>query len=173
MKFRIEQAVEILSKTPATLAALLGGLSPEWIGETGDREDWSPSDVVGHLIHAEATDWIPRAEIILAPAAERIFPPFDRFGQFAEPDAPPLEARLAEFADARRQSLERLRGWNLSAEQLARTGTHPELGRVTLEQLLATWVVHDLTHIRQIVAFLAKRYTAEVGPWREYLSILK
>jgi hypothetical protein len=172
MKFQIEQAVEILSNTPETVRALLGNLSDDWIANE-DEENWSPFDVVGHLIHGEETDWIPRAEIILAQGANPAFEPFDRFAQFESSKDKSLGELLDEFARARSESLERLVEMDLTPEQLELKGIHPELGEVTLEQLLSTWVVHDLTHIRQIVTVLAKKYSANVGAWREYLSILK
>lgn len=173
MKFQLEQAIEILSVTPSVLSAMLGDLSDEWTKTEDNREDWSPFDVVGHYIHAEDTDWIPRAEIILRQGANRTFEPFDRFAMFENSKGKTLNALLERFAERRRQSLETLKSWNLTDEHLRLTATHPELGEVTLEQLLATWVVHDLTHIRQIATNLAKKYSGAVGVWREYLSILK
>jgi hypothetical protein len=173
MKFQVEQAVEILSKTPETVKTLLGNLSEDWIKGDEDSGDWSPFDVLGHYIHGEETDWIPRAEIILEQGANRTFEPFDRFAQFEKSKGKTLGELLETFADLRRKNLEILKSWNLSGEQLGLKGTHPELGEVNLEQLLATWVVHDLTHIRQIVTVLAKKYSETVGVWKEYLSILK
>jgi hypothetical protein len=172
MKFQLEQAVEILSQTPETVKSLLGNLSEDWI-EKEDAENWSPFDVVGHLIHGEETDWIPRAGIILAQGENPSFEPFDRFAQFAKSEGKNLDELIETFADLRRKSLETLQSWNLTEEHLKLKGIHPELGEVNLEQLLSTWVVHDLTHIRQIVTVLAKKYSENVGVWREYLSILK
>lgn len=173
MKFQVEQAVEILSRTPVVLDSLLENLSDEWINKEENRENWGPFDIVGHFIHGEETDWIPRAEIILAQGENPIFEPFDRFAQFEKSQGKTLGELLAAFARLRRESLETLRSWNLTDEQLNLKGIHPELGKVTLRQLLATWVVHDLTHIRQIVTVLAKEYSENVGAWKEYLSILK
>lgn len=173
MKFKVEQAAEILASTPGVLKSLLGNLSEEWTKSFDDQSDWSPFDVVGHYIHAEDTDWIPRAEIILRQSENRTFEPFDRFAQFEISKGKALPELLETFAARRKESLETLISWNLSDEQLNLKGSHPELGEVTLEQLLSTWVVHDLTHIRQIVTFLAKRYDGNVGAWKEYLSILK
>ena len=173
MKFQIEQAVEILSRTSATVNSLLENLSEDWTKSDGDAENWNPFDVVGHFIHGEETDWIPRAEIILAQGENPAFEPFDRFAQFEKSKSKTPGELLEIFADLRRKNLEKLRQMNLTPEQLKLKGIHPELGEVTLEQLLATWVVHDLTHIRQIVAFLAQKYSENVGVWREYLSILK
>ena len=173
MKFQVEQAVEILSNTPETVKSLLENLSEDWTASSENPEEWSPFDVVGHLIHGEETDWIPRAEIILKQGENRTFEPFDRFAQFEKSKGKTLDELLETFAEKRRKSLETLKSWNLSDKQLALKGMHPELGEVTLEQLLATWVVHDLTHIRQIVTVLAKKYGGAVGVWKEYLSILK
>ena len=173
MKFELEQAIEILSATPAVLTSMLGNLSESWTKTENDRDDWSPFDVVGHYIHAEETDWIPRAVIILQQGENPTFEPFDRYAMFEKSKGKNLSELLEEFAEKRRESLETLKSWNLSGEHLALKATHPELGEVTLEQLLATWVVHDLTHLRQIATNLAKKYGEAVGVWREYLSILK
>ncbi|HEX8249726.1 MAG TPA: DinB family protein [Pyrinomonadaceae bacterium] len=173
MNFQIDQAVEILSRTPAVLNSLLENLSADWTinKETGDG--WSPFDVVGHFIHGEETDWIPRAEIILAQGENPIFEAFDRFAQFEKSKGKTLRELLEIFAVLRAASIETLRRMNITPEQLQLKGIHPELGEVNLEQLLATWVVHDLTHIRQIVTVLAQKYAENVGVWKEYLSILK
>lgn len=173
MKFELERAVEILSQTPETVKSLLGNISDDWTKTDGNSENWSPFDVIGHYIHGEETDWIPRAEIILSQGENPTFEPFDRFAQFERPEGKTLGELLETFADLRRKNLEKLRRMNLTTEQLKLKGIHPELGEVSLEQLLATWVVHDLTHIRQIVTFLAQKYSENVGVWREYLSILK
>lgn len=173
MKFQIEQAVEILSQTPATVKSLLGNLSDEWILTEENRDDWNAFDVVGHLIHADETDWIPRAAVILAQGENPTFEAFDRYGQFEKSKGKNLPELLEEFAEIRRQSLENLSAMNLTEDKLKLKGIHPELGEVTLENLLATWVVHDLTHIRQIVTSMAKKYSENVGVWKEYLSILK
>ena len=173
MKFQIEQAVEILSRTPETVKSLLENLSEDWIKSEDSSENWNPFDVVGHLIHGEETDWIPRAEIILAQGESLTFESFDRFAQFENSKGKTLSELLEIFEQKREESLETLKSWNLTTEQLKLKGIHPELGEVTLEQLLSTWVVHDLTHIRQIATILAQKYTTNVGVWREYLSILK
>ncbi|HVF46438.1 MAG TPA: DinB family protein, partial [Pyrinomonadaceae bacterium] len=165
MKFEVAHAVEVLSQTPYTIARMLGDLSPEWTQSGGDQQNWTPYDVVGHLIHGEETDWIPRAEIILAQDGNRFFVPFDRLAQFEQSRGKPLNDLLTEFAHARSANVEKLVRWQLTPQQLALTGIHPELGEVTLEQLLATWVVHDLNHIRQIATSMAHRYANRVGPW--------
>lgn len=173
MKFELEQAVEILENTPSVLKAMLCNLSGEWTKTSENRDDWGVFDIVGHYIHAEETDWIPRAEVILKQGENPTFEPFDRYAQFEKSKGVSLAELLETFAERRRESLETLNSWNLSGEQLALKAKHPELGEVTLEQLLSTWVVHDLTHIRQISTVLAKKYGTNVGVWKEYLSILK
>ena len=172
MKFQVEIAVEVLRQTPYTLQRMLEGLSDEWTASSRDPEDWGPYDIVGHLIHGEETDWIPRAEIILAKGENRTFVPFDRVAQFERSKGKSLDDLLTEFAYLRNVNLETLVRWQLTPEQLSLKGMHPELGEVTLEQLLATWVVHDLNHVSQIARKIAVKYADEVGPWRAYLSIL-
>lgn len=172
MTFKIAQAIEILQQTPYTLARMLDDLTPEWTTGDGDEDEWSPYDVIGHLIHGEETDWIPRAEIILARGDNRTFVPFDRLAQFERSKGRPINDLLTEFAHARSVNIETLGRWQLTREKLALKGIHPELGEVTLEQLLATWVVHDLNHTRQIVTWMARRYESNVGPWKQYLGIL-
>ncbi|HEX8735439.1 MAG TPA: DinB family protein [Pyrinomonadaceae bacterium] len=173
MNFQIEQAVEILSRTPEVLKAMLGNLSGDWTMNAESAETWSPFDVVGHFIHAEETDWIPRAEIILAQGENLTFEPFDRFAQFEKSKGKTLSELLETFAVLRGKNLETLRRMNITPDKLQLKGIHPELGEVNLEQLLSTWVVHDLTHIRQIAIVLARKYAENVGVWKEYLSILK
>lgn len=172
MEFAVERSIELLAATPVALRAWLGGLSDAWTATAGDRGDWQPYDIVGHLIHADETDWIPRARVILVQGEDRRFPPFDRFGQFERPQETPLSELLDEFAAVRWRCLDELTAWDLSAEQLELCGIHPEFGEVSLAELLSTWVVHDLTHIRQIATAMARRYEAAVGPWKAYLSIL-
>jgi DinB superfamily len=172
MKFELNHAVEILSQTPYTLQRMLDSLSPAWTHSEGDTKNWGPYDVIGHLIHGEETDWMPRAEIILAQGESVTFVPFDRLAQFERSGERTLDDLLIEFAHLRSNNLEKLTRWQLTPEQLDLKGMHPELGEVTLTQLIATWVVHDLNHIRQIVTWMAGRYAENVGPWREYLSIL-
>jgi uncharacterized damage-inducible protein DinB len=168
----IDEAVAVLERTPATLAALLRGLPEGWTMATEGDGTWSPYVVIGHLIHAERTDWMTRVRHILA-GETRPFDPFDREAQFPEDQGRALDQLLTTFADLRRSSLDALADLRLSAADLGRRGLHPALGEVTLAQLLATWVVHDLDHIAQIARVMAKRYGAAVGPWQEYLSILR
>ena len=170
--FNFEDAVAILERTPGSLGALLNGLPNKWIRITEGEDTWSPYDVIGHLIHGERTDWIPRARHILAGEA-RPFDPFNRTAQFQESQGRDLVELLATFSDLRRQNLAALVGMNLTAADFERKGIHPELGEVSLGQLLATWVVHDLDHIAQIVRTMAKAYGEAVGPWSAYLSILR
>jgi hypothetical protein len=172
MEFDLNQAVAALAKTPATLTALLKDLPREWTESNEGPATWSPYDVVGHLIHGERADWIPRARIILEHGEARPFDPFDRFAQFTESRGQPLAELLAEFAALREQSLRALGELKLGAAELERAGQHPALGRVTLKELLATWVAHDLDHLGQIARTMAKQYASEVGPWKAYLSIL-
>jgi hypothetical protein len=173
MNFDLDQATEILERTPAALASMLNGLSRGWTDSLGDGENWQPYDVIGHLIHGEKTDWIPRARIILSQNDDTTFEPFDRWAQFEDSQGKALTEILEEFAARRADNLNILRTWQLTPEQLDLQGMHPELGRVNLRQLIATWVVHDLTHIRQIATSMAARYREDVGVWKEYLSILK
>ena len=173
MEFQIEHAVEILSRTPATLDALLRDLPESWLIRNEGAETWSPYDVIGHLVHGEETDWIPRAKIIIEHGEARAFEPFDRVAMFEESKGKSIGQLLDTFARLRAENLSELKALNLTADLLAKRGRHPELGVVTLSQLLSTWVVHDLGHIRQIVRVLSKQYGDAVGPWRAYLSILE
>lgn len=152
---------------------LLDGLPDEWTHATEGPETWSPYTVVGHLIHGERTDWIPRARIILGDQADRRFTPYDRFAQFRESEGKLLAQLLDEFEDLRGENVDVLQGWELSEADLARTGEHPEFGSVTLRQLLATWVAHDLGHIVQTARVMAKQYRDAIGPWRAYLSVME
>ena len=172
MAFELCAAMAVLERTPPALSALLAGLPPSWTEADEGPETWSPYVVVGHLIHGERTDWIPRARIILAQGPDRRFAPFDRFAQLEESRGKSLAELLEEFARLRAASLATLAGWRLTDEQLALRGEHPALGAVTLRELLATWVAHDLGHVAQIARVMAKQYRDAVGPWREYLPVL-
>jgi uncharacterized damage-inducible protein DinB len=172
LDYQSDQAVAILRRTPATLTALLRGLPEEWTKSNAGPNTWSAYDVVGHLLHAEETDWIPRARIILEHGETRPFDSFDRAAMFEKYQGYSLDQLLAAFEQARAQSLATLDEWRLTPEQLALKGTHPALGAVTLSQLLVTWVVHDLNHIGQIVEVMSHQYADAVGPWRAYLGIL-
>ena len=171
--FVMEEGVAILSRTPATLDALLRGLPDGWIAAHEGGETWSPFDVIGHLIHAERTNWIPRARVILEYGETRPFDPFDRVAQFAASNGRTLPSLLDEFATVRNESLGALAALRLTDADFDRRGRHPDFGVVTLRQLLATWVAHDLDHVMQISRVLARQYSDEVGPWRAYLRIIR
>lgn len=173
MQYDLSLATAVLTRTPGTLRALLAGLPDDWTRATEGGETWSPTDVVGHLLHLERSDWIHRAEIILAQGPDRRFPPVDRTAMLRESPPLTLEQRLDAFAEARAGNLRRLADWRLSHAQLALTGEHPALGTVTLAQLLSTWVAHDLSHLAQIARVMAKQYRDAVGPWAEYLSVMR
>jgi hypothetical protein len=173
MDFDLRDGHAVLARTPHALRAMLDGLPAAWTTATEGPETWSPYDVVGHLVHGERTDWIPRARLILAQGAERTFAPFDRFAQFHESEGKSLAMLLDELTALRTANLATLDGWRLTDAQLALEGEHPALGRVTLRQLLATWVAHDLGHVAQVARVMAKQYRDAVGPWRAYLSIVE
>ena len=170
--FNLDDTITILERTPAAMGALLAGLPETWVRATEGDGTWSPYDVIGHLIHGERTDWIPRARHILA-GETRAFEPFDRMAQFTESQGKSLVELLTTFADLRRENVASLIAMNLTDVDLGRRGLHPELGGVTLGQLLATWVVHDLDHVAQVARTMAKVYKEATGPWSEYLSILR
>lgn len=171
-RFVLDDAVAILARTPATLAAMLRGLPDPWVRANEGGETWSAFDVIGHLIHGELTDWMPRARIILEHGDARAFDRFDRLAQFRSSAGQTIDSLLDQFARLRRANLEDLQALNLTPPDLDRPGLHPELGRVTLRQLLATWTAHDLDHVMQISRVLARQYSDEVGPWRAYLRII-
>ena len=173
MHFSLLPTQKILERTPYLLNLMLGNLSDEWTNVNEGGETWSVFDIVGHLIHGEKTDWIPRMEIILSDLEHRTFEPYDRFAQFENSKGKTLVQLLEEFTTLRQQNLEHLRSKNLSNLDFQKTGKHPVFGDVTLSQLLSTWMVHDLNHLAQISRVIARQYTQEVGPWIEYLSILK
>lgn len=170
--FSLEKGLEILERTPAVLQSLLAGLSDSWIKQNEGGDSWSPFDNVGHLIHGEKTDWVVRSKIILEYGETKPFEPFDRFAQEKISKGKTMKQLLDEFSKLRRQNLEELRRLNVTESNLKKTGIHPEFGRVTLKQLLATWVAHDLGHIRQITRVMAKQYKEDIGPWQEYLSVV-
>ncbi len=171
MNFQPDQGIEVLGRTPAVLRALLGGLSDVWVLSNYGDKTFSPFDVMGHLIHGERTDWIPRARIILAHGEARAFEPFDRYAMYKDSRGKSLAELLDTFETLRRQNIGELQAMQLTPEKLALRGTHPELGAVTMEQLLAMWVVHDLNHIHQIAKSMAFQYRENVGPWRQFVSL--
>lgn len=171
MKFDLNKSVEILSCTPSVLESLLHNLSDTWLFSNEGPDSWSPFDIVGHLVHGEQTDWMERTNIILF-SEDKHFRKFDRFAQFEESKGKTITQLLAEFRKLREKNIEYLKSLALTEEKLALIGIHPAFGEVTLKQLLATWVVHDLNHIAQISRVLAKQYSDETGPWIEYLPLL-
>lgn len=172
MKFELSTGIAVLERTPTTLRVMLAGLPAAWTDATEGPETWSPFDIVGHLLHGERTDWIPRIRRILDQGPERRFAPFDRFAQFHESRGKSLTELLYAFAQARAENLEILRALPLTDAELQLEGEHPAFGTVTLRQLLSTWVAHDLGHLAQIARVMAKQYRDEVGPWRAYLSVM-
>ncbi len=171
--FVVDDALPILRATPGVLYAWLSELPEWWIIANEGPETWSPFDIVGHLIHGERTDWLPRLELLLAHGESVPFTPFDRFAQFRESRGKSLSELLATFAQLRRANVARLESLQLQTADLERRGLHPELGPVTLGQLLATWVAHDLSHLGQIARVMGRQYTTAVGPWMEYLPMLR
>jgi DinB superfamily len=172
MEFDLQQTIALLSRTPSLLNALLRDLPQTWtLGNEGGKT-WSPFDIVGHLIHGERTDWMPRARMILQHGESRAFDPFDRLAQERESQGKSLRELLDEFARLRSENLNALGAMNLQPSDFDRRGRHPELGVVTLSQLLATWAVHDLTHLHQLSRVMAYQYTDLVGPWSAYLGVL-
>ena len=172
MEFDVALGTAVLERTPGTLRALLGGLGPAWVDATEGPETWSPHVIVEHLILAERTDWVTRAQLILAQGPNRRFTPFDRLPRSRESQSASLDGLLDEFARLRAANLATLAGWQLTDIELALEGEHPDFGAVTLRQLLATWVAHDLGHVAQVARVMAKQYGDAVGPWRAYLPIL-
>jgi hypothetical protein len=173
MEQNMQDTIALLARTPAALDALLRDLPEAWTSRDEGAGTWSAFDVLGHLIHGERTDWLPRAKMILQFGETRAFEPFDRWGQVRESAGKSLAQLLDEFARLRSQGLAELRAMNLQPADLERRGLHPALGGVTLSQLLATWAVHDLTHLHQISRVMAHQYGAAVGPWHAYLGVLK
>jgi hypothetical protein len=167
----VSEVVSVLERSPSVLRALLQGLPEAWLCAHEGEGTFGPHEILGHLIHGERTDWVPRIKVILEHGARRPFVPFDRRG-FGEAGRVPVAQLLDEFEALRRANLEFLAGASLHSSQMALPGLHPELGPVTLGQLLATWVVHDLNHIAQALRVMSRRYDVAVGPWKPYLGIL-
>jgi hypothetical protein len=172
MNFAMDDTLVLLRRTPEVLRAWLWNLPAGWTRTNEGPETWSPYDIVGHLIHGERTDWIPRLEIILAQGEAQPFTPFDRFAQFTASRGKSLEELLDTFAQLRTTNLSRLEALDLKPEDYERRGRHPELGVVTVGQLLATWVAHDLNHLAQIARVMGHQYIQAVGPWLAYLPML-
>ena len=176
-EFSLADSIAVLTRTPAALDALLRGLPDRWVrqneGAKDGKDSWSAYDIVGHLIVGERTDWMTRAHVILEHGEARPFDPFDRFAQAKQSQGKSLDQLLDEFSRLRKENLAALLALNLQPQDLTRRGVHPELGVVTLSQLLATWAVHDLTHLHQLSRVMAYQYRDEVGPWSAYLGVLK
>lgn len=173
MEFAIEKSIPLLDRAPRVFRTMLEGLDESWTHRNEGSETWSAFDVMGHLLHGEVTDWIPRLEIILNDGPIKTFKPFDRFAQFKESEGKTLHQLLDEFETARKYSMEKLMSKNITEKDYNRTGIHPSFGTVTLSQLLSTWTVHDLTHINQIARVMARQYQDAIGPWREYINMLQ
>src|SRR5512146_2256222 len=172
-QFSLIEAIALLSRTPATLDALLRGMPDIWVRSHEGNDTWNAFDILGHLIAGERTDWMPRVRIIIESGRARAFDPFDMFAQLKEIPGKSLEQLLDEFARLRKENLAELQALNLSPEDLRRQGMHPSLGVVTLSQLLATWATHDLTHAHQLTRLMAHQYRETVGPWSAYLGVLQ
>jgi hypothetical protein len=173
MEHDLSNTIALLTRTPAVLNALLRHLPGAWTHNHEGENTWSASEVVGHLIHAERADWMPRLRLILGSWEAREFEPFDRMGHVQEVQGRSLDDLLDEFTRVRSDNLTDLRGLNLSEDDLDRRGLHPALGSVRLSQLLATWAAHDLTHLHQISRIMAHQYREAVGPWSQYLGVLR
>jgi len=173
MQFNLSETVAVLTRTPAALNSLLRGLPPSWTNATEGTNTWSAFDIVGHLIHGERTDWIPRTRVILAESGDHVFEPFDRFAQKKASQGKSLEQLLDEFAKLRQESLTALAALRLQPRDLERRGKHPQLGEVTLAQLLAGWPVHDLTHLHQLSRVMASQYREAVGPWSNFMGVMQ
>jgi ferric-dicitrate binding protein FerR (iron transport regulator) len=172
-EFNLDETIAVLTRTPATLDVLLRGLPEKWVRSNEGKDTWSAFDIVGHLIVGERTDWMARVRVILESGEARPFDPFDRFAQSKESQNKSLEQLLDDFSRLRRENLAALQALNLQPEDMSRRGRHPALGVVTLSQLLATWAVHDLTHVHQLSRVMAHQYRDAVGPWSAYLGVLK
>ncbi len=172
-EFKLDDTIALLSSTPAALDALLRNLPETWIHRREGGDSWTAFEVVGHLIHGERTDWMPRARMILQHGDSRPFDVFDRGGHKQEIQGKSTGQLLDEFAQARSENIAALRSLNLQPGDFARRGKHPALGGVTMSQLLATWAAHDLTHIHQISRIMAYQYRETVGPWSAYLGVMR
>ncbi|WP_435353437.1 DinB family protein [Emticicia sp. SJ17W-69] len=173
MQFSLSKSLEILESTPDVLISMLYNASPDWTNKNEGGNSWSVYEIIGHLIHGEKTDWIPRMDIILSDKIDKTFEPFDRFAQLEKSHKKPLEQLLKEFKDLRKKNIEYLISKNIHPKSFDARAIHPDFGEVSLTQLLATWTVHDLNHISQIARVMAKQYKDAVGPWISYLRILQ
>ena len=171
MEFNLQEALPILERTPAVVAQLVKDLPEQWTTQNEGGDTWTIFDVIGHYIHGEKTDWIPRMKIILG-EGDKHFVPFDRFAQFKDSKGKSISQLLEEFSSLRKENIKALKSIELDEKSLQKKGIHPQFGEVTLSELLSSWVVHDLTHINQIARIMAKQYEAAVGPWKAYMGIL-
>lgn len=173
MNFNIKEAIQILERTPHTLELFLSDLSDGWLQCDEGEGSWNATQVIDHLIEGEKTNWIPRLECILEEGENQLFPPFDRFAHLKESASSSMEVKFLEFKSLRSENISILKNLIVDDHQLQLTGLHPEFGEVKASELISTWVVHDLTHISQIVRVMAERYRADVGPWAAYLGVLQ
>lgn len=171
MNFDLKEAIEVLERTPHTLKSFLVGLSEQWLSCDEGDGSWNAIEIVDHLIEAEHTNWIPRLETILNFGKEKPFPPFDRFAHLKQAKESTIPQKLEEFSEVRLKNINKIHELVL-IDHFELTGIHPEFGSVKLRELLSTWVVHDLTHMTQIMRVMAERYREDVGPWKAYLRIL-
>ena len=171
MQFEIEKALPVLERTPQVIEALLYGLADEWVYSNEGADTWTPFDIVAHLIHGEKTDWIPRTQVIVGEGS-KVFVPFDMEGHQKEKKGKTMSQLLDEFKVLRKENLALLKTIDITNDSLDHTGIHPVLGPVTLRHLLASWVVHDLTHIHQLSRVMAKQYEEAVGPWKQFMGVL-
>lgn len=172
MNYNLGEAISVLEKTPVVLTAMLDELSQDWTHQNEGKDTWSPFDIIGHLVHGEKTDWMPRLEIVLSTSEEKTFTPYDRFAQFETSKGKSVTSLLTEFRSLRKENLTILRAKKLTEGDLDKQGIHPELGPISLRNMLSAWVVHDLGHIAQISRVMAKQYKEEIGPWTQYLTIV-
>ncbi len=173
MAFDLNKSLDMLSRTPDVLTALLKDLPEDWTSANEGGKSWSPFIIVGHLLHGEKTDWLTRTRIILSDAEDKTFEPFDRFAQIKDNEGRKLNDLLEEFGQRRRANLEEIKKLNITEDMLDKTGVHPAFGEVSLGNLLTTWMTHDLNHLYQITRVLAKQFKEESGPWVEFLRILR
>ncbi|NOQ75446.1 MAG: DinB family protein [Crocinitomix sp.] len=172
MNFDLNKSIELLERTPEIYAVLFNNSKQNWDKVNEGKNTWSGYNIIGHLIHGEKTDWIPRAEIILGDKENNIFVAYDRFAQEKLYASQTTEALLNEFRTLRIKNIEKLKSWNLSENDLDKKGIHPDLGTVTLRQLISTWTIHDMAHLNQISRVIVKHYAEDVGPWKNYTRLL-
>lgn len=173
MNFEFTKSLEILQRSPKVIDHQLRGISREWSHYKIKEDSWSAFDIVGHFIHGERTDWIPRARIICADGTDKLFPVFDRFAQIEASRGKAMNELLDCFQELRSANIQELLSWNLKDEDWNKTGVHPEFGEVTLRELISCWAVHDLVHINQMTRVMAHYYKEDIGPWIQYMNLLK